>query len=198
MHRLWAGTYDILAIRRVNNYNIIMAYFMPEHRNVLKWGSNLAEGIVCKETRGNIKGVYDVLTLAEFNTEEPRGGIFAQLLMLEPGEDPFAPHFRVCLQDTEILNFIRENPPVDLLSLFTFIMTHELLHIHRFTTGKADFYGDPRDEEVVVDILTRLFLAKNPVTGLKQVLTILDKVQAAPLYNEHIVDNQGRFVRAYL
>ena len=199
MRRLWAGTYDILAICHVSNYNsIVMAYFMSEHRNVLRWGSNLAEGIVCKEMSWSVKGVYDIQTMSEFNTEEPRGGIFAQLLMVEPGEAPLPHHFRVCLQDTEILNFVRKNPPVDLLSLFTFIMTHELLHIHRFTTGKADFYGDPRDEEVVVDILTRLFLAKNPVTGLKQVLTILDKVQAAPLYNEHIVDNQGRFVRAYL
>ncbi len=85
-----------------------------------------------------------------------------------------------------------------MLSFITFIMTHELLHIHRFATGKADFFGDPKDEELVVDTLTRLFFAKNPVTGLRKALDILDKVEAAPLYNEHIVNDQGRIVRAYL
>ncbi|HVN71250.1 MAG TPA: hypothetical protein VMU10_04435 [Desulfomonilia bacterium] len=171
---------------------------MPEHRNVLLFGSDLAERIVRKELSWSVNGVYDIQTLAEFKENGPKGGVFSQLLMVEPMKAAIPNHYRVCLQDEEILGFIRKNPTVDLLSFLTFIMTHEFLHIHRFTTGKADFYGDPRDEEVVVDALTRLFFTKNPVTGLKQVLTILDKVEAAPLYNEHIVNDQGRFVRAYL
>jgi hypothetical protein len=176
-----------------------MAYFMPQHKNVLIYGSSLAERIVSKELSWCLKDVYDIQTLADIKTEDvPGDGFFARLLMIEPMKTALPHHFRVCLQDTEILNFVQRNPQVDLLSFITFIMTHELLHIHRFATGRADFYGDPQDEEVVVDILTRIFFAKNPVTGLKQVLTVLDKVEAAPLYNEHILSEQGRFVRAYL
>ncbi|HQI02467.1 MAG TPA: hypothetical protein PLA18_14420, partial [Deltaproteobacteria bacterium] len=110
-----------------------------------------------------------------------------------------APIYRICLHDTEIFDFIRRNREVDLASLFTFIMTHELLHIHRFATGKADFYGENReDEEEYVDMLTRLFLAKNPITGLKNVLTLLDKVEAAPLYNFTKFVDRWRNLDAYL
>jgi hypothetical protein len=176
-----------------------MAYFMPQHRNVLRYGSSLAESIICKEMSWSMKGIYDIKTLAEFAVEEPKDGVFAQLLRIDPDNATLIPHhYRVCLQDTEILRFVQRNTEIDMLSFITFILTHELLHVHRFATGKADFFGDPHDEEFVVDTLTRLFLTKNPVVGLKQVLTLLDKVEAAPLYNEHIVNDEGRCINAYL
>jgi hypothetical protein len=175
-----------------------MAYFMPQHRNTLRYGSLLAEGIVHKELDWNVAGVYDIQTLAESMAQKAKGGVFAQLMIVKPVKATVPPHYRVCLHDSEILSFVEKNPQVDMLSFITFIMTHELVHIHRFATGKADFYGAPDEEEVVVDTLTRLFLAKNPVTGLKKVLVVLDNMEAAPLYNEHIVNNQGRFIRAYL
>jgi len=176
----------------------IMAYFMSEHWNVLRYGSSLAENIIHKEMNWSVKGIYDIKTLSDFDREEKKQGVFAQLLRVETGKAKLAPCYLVCLQDTEILHFVKRHSEVDLLSLITFILTHELLHIHRFSTGKADFYGDPHDEEFVVDTLTRLFLTKNPVTGLKQVLTLLDKMEAAPLYNEHIVNYGGNCINAYL
>jgi hypothetical protein len=175
-----------------------MAYFMPQHRNTLRYGSLLAEGIVRKELDWNVAGVYDILTLAESIAQKAKDGVFAQLMIVKPVKATVPPHYRVFLHDAEILSFVERNPQVDMLSFITFIMTHELVHIHRFTTGKADFYGAPGEEEVLVDILTRLFLAKNPVTGLQKVLAVLDNMEAAPLYNEHIVNNQGRFICAYL
>jgi len=175
-----------------------MGYFMPQHRNTLLYGSFLAEGIVRKELDWNVTGVYDIQTLAESMTHKHKGGVFAQLMIVKPEKATTHHHYRVCLHDSEILSFVEKNSQVDMLSFITFIMTHELVHIHRFATGKADFYGTTDEEEVVVDTLTRLFLAKNPVTGLKKVLAVLDKMEAAPLYNEHIVNNQGRFIRAYL
>ncbi len=176
-----------------------MAYFRPEHRSLLLKSSVLAEGIVSKETRWSGKDVYDVTTLVESPLQEVKEGVLAQLLLLESGDNRKAPLYRICLQDTEIFDFIKRNREVDLASLFTFIMTHELLHIHRFATGKADFYGDDReDEEQYVDMLTRLFLAKNPITGLKNVLTLLDKVEAAPLYNFSKFVDHWRELDAYL
>jgi hypothetical protein len=175
-----------------------MAYFMPQHRNTLRYGSFLAEGIVRKELDWNVAGVYDIQTLAESMTHKSKGGVFAQLMIVKPAIATAHPHYRVCLHDSEILSFVEKNSQVDMLSFITFIMTHELVHIHRFTTGKADFNGTTGEEEVVVDTLTRLFLAKNPVTGLKKVLAVLDNMEAAPLYNDYIVNNPGRFIRAYL
>lgn len=175
-----------------------MAYFMRQHRNVVRYGSNLAEGIVCKELKWNVNGVYDIQTLADSDAAEKQHGVFAQLLKVEHSKKTLPGYYRICLHDTEILTFLQENPSVDLLSLITFIMTHELLHIHRFSTGMADFFGDTVHEEMVVDTLTRLFLAKNPVIGLRKALYILDKVEAAPLYNEKILKDQGRIFRAYL
>jgi DNA-binding LytR/AlgR family response regulator len=93
---------------------------------------------------------------------------------------------------------VKNHKDLDLLSFITFIMTHELLHVHRFSTGLADFFGSPHDEEIVVDALTRVFLAKNPVIGLKKVLALLDKLEAAPLYNNHIMHDGGRCFYAYL
>lgn len=174
-----------------------MGYFLPEHRFTVRYGSSLAERVLCRELHWNVDGVYDVKTLADPDTEIPHEGTFAQLLRVEPVHSTLPAHYRVCLHDMEILEFLGGNPDIDLLSLITFIMTHELLHIHRFTTGKADFFSESRDEEIVVDALTRVLLAKNPVIGLKKVLSLLDRVAAAPLYNEHIL-NEKRCADAYL
>jgi hypothetical protein len=171
-----------------------MGYFISEHLNVLRQGTNLAERIIRKETNWNVSGIYDVKTQTEQAGEKPETGVFAQLFRTDVDLDPY---YRICLQDKEILRFVKDNG-IDLLSFITFVMTHELLHIHRFSTGRADFFGISHDEEVVVDTLTRIFLAKNPVIGLNKVLALLDKVNAAPLYNEHIMKDGGRFIYAYL
>lgn len=159
----------------------------------------LAEHIVSKETRWECRDVYDVKTLVETDDHERQEGVFAKLVRLEtesPGKQPL---YRICLQDTEIFEFKNRKREIDMFSLLTFIMTHELLHIHRFTTGKADFYEASReDEEIFVDNLTRLLMAKNPVTGLKNVLTLLDKVEPAPLYSFTTFVDQGRCYHAYL
>ncbi len=159
----------------------------------------LAEHIVSKETSWKCGDCYDVKTLVETEDHERQEGVFAKLMRLEPDTPGRQPLYRICLQDIRIFEFIQERREIDMFSLLTFIMTHELLHIHRFSTGKADFFEAPReDEEVHVDNLTRLFMAKNPVTGLKNVLTLLDKVEAAPLYSFTMFIEHGRYYIAYL
>jgi hypothetical protein len=172
-----------------------MTYFMPGHWNVLYRGKTLAENIIHKETSWNVTGRYDVMTLGFAKGHKPGNGVFAQLFRLDEDADH---HYQVCLRDDEILGFLKNNEDIDLLSFITFLMTHELLHIHRFSTGKADFFGSAHEEELLVDALTRVFLTKNPVIGLKKVLALLDKVEAAPLYNDHILNDGGRCLYAYL
>lgn len=159
----------------------------------------LAEHIVSKETRWKCHDCYDVKTLVETEDHERQEGVFAKLMRLDPDVPGKLPLYRICLQDTKIFEFIQEKREIDMFSLLTFIMTHELLHIHRFSTGKADYFEETReDEEIHVDNLTRLFLAKNPVNGLKNVLTLLDKVEAAPLYSFTMFIEHGRYYNAYL
>lgn len=172
-----------------------MTYFTPGHWNALNHGKALAENIIRKEMSWNVNGRYDVMTQCFSKEHTPADGVFAQLFRIDEDADH---HYRVFLRDDEILGFIRTHEGIDLLSFITFLMTHELLHIHRFATGKADFFGSSLEEELLVDALTRVFLAKNPVIGLKKVLALLDKVEAAPLYNDHILNDGGRCIHAYL
>ncbi len=166
---------------------------------MLMKGTALAERIVSKETQWSASRFYDVKTHVDSHSEEKQDGVFAKLLRFEASQPERPPVYRVCIQDTEIMDFIRRVKDIDLVSLFTFIMTHELLHIHRFSTGKADFFDERKeDEEALVDSLTRLLLAKNPVTGLKNVLSLLDKVEAAPLYSFRIFADNRRCINAYL
>jgi hypothetical protein len=186
----------ILAFSERFPYIQNMTYFMPGHWNVLHHGKSLAENIIRKETSWNVNGRYDVMTLAgSARGQKAENGVFAQLYRLDEEADQ---HYRVFLRDDEILRFLKTHEDIDLLSFITFLMTHELLHIHRFSTGKADFFGSCPEEELLVDALTRVFLAKNPVVGLKKVLVLLDKLEAAPLYNNHILNDGGKSLHAYL
>jgi hypothetical protein len=176
-----------------------MGYFLPEHRGLLKKSAAVAEHIVSKETRWGIRDLYDVKTQQESFKEEREDGVFAKLVRLEPEAPAAPPLYRVCVQDSQVFEFIKSRREVDLFSLLTFIMTHELVHIHRFATGKADFFDPHREEEeIYVDNLARLFLAKNPLTGLKNVLTLLDRMEAAPLYSFTIFEDNRRCYNAYL
>lgn len=176
-----------------------MGYFLPEHRGLLRRSAALAERIVSRETRWDASARYDVTTQQEIPEGEREDGVFAKLVLLEPGKTLDPGLYRVCVQDSHVIEFVRSRREVDLFSLLTFIMTHELVHIHRFATGKADFFHTPREEEeIYVDNLTRLFLAKNPFTGLKNVLTLLDRVEAAPLGNFTVFDDDRRCYNAYL
>jgi hypothetical protein len=175
-----------------------MAYFLPNHRGLLVKSSAIAEHIVSKETQWCVKDLYDVKTHIEMDEPEKVDGVFAHLMRLESKDQRTKTHYRICLQDKEIFDFLNRNREIDVLSFITFIMTHELLHIHRFSTGKADFDFFHEEEEVYVDSLTRLFLAKNPIIGLNKVLTLLDRLEAAPLYNDKILVDNRRNINAYL
>lgn len=175
-----------------------MAYFVPGQRGLIIKSSALAEHIISKETKWSAGELYDLKTHIEMNETEKKDVVFAHLVRIEPEHGQWPHHYRICLQDKTIFDFLGRNSDVDILSFITFIITHELVHIHRFATGKADFYRHHDDEEVYVDSLTRLFMAKNPITGLNKVLVLLDKLEAAPLYNDKILVDHRRNINAYL
>ncbi|MDT8274234.1 MAG: hypothetical protein RRA35_13670, partial [Desulfomonilia bacterium] len=160
-----------------------MGYLVPKYRDYLLLGSHIAERIVTRETRSQVEDLYDIRTSSERDAPRINGDVFAQLVRLETARLQEKHRYSICLQDPLILEFVQKNPDIDLLTFLTFILTHELLHVHRFSTGKADFFGDPEHEEVYVDSLTRIFITKHPVPGLNNVIALLDKIHATPVYD---------------
>ncbi|MRR39166.1 hypothetical protein EG829_31885, partial [bacterium] len=82
--------------------------------------SSVAEYIVAKETKWDGRDLYDVKTLVETDAEERQDGVFAKLIRFDADDAGRPPHYRVCLQDNEIFEFVkRQQGNVDLLSLLT-------------------------------------------------------------------------------
>jgi len=173
-----------------------MARFLPSDRDIIRYGSSIADYIVCKNTRSDVRNSYDITTMADPGKTEECPDIFARLMRMETESRVL--HYRVCLQDDEIIDFLTKNPDIDMLTFMVYVMTHEIFHIHRFVSGQADFNQVNYDEEVLVDNITRLLLAKHPVTGMTRVLKLLDKLTPPPLYNLRTIIDQGGVIDAYL
>lgn len=125
-------------------------------------------------------------------------GVFARLMRLENEQTGQVHHYRIHLQDEEIIRFLQSDREVAPLTFLVFVLTHEIIHIQRFARGRADYARANHEEELFVDTLTRVLLAKNPLPGRQQVLTLLDKVAPAPLYKSRILVDQGGHINAYL
>lgn len=172
-----------------------MARFLPMHRDIIRHGSDIADYIVRQGTRRDVVNNYDIATLAEAGTDVAVPDVFARLTRLE--HNARVMHYRIVLQDEAIIAFLREHPDIDMLTFMVGVMIHELLHIQRFHVGQADFEHVDHDEEVHVDILTRLLLAKLPITGRARVFNLLDKLTPPPLYNHRTIIDGGT-LDAYL
>ena len=173
-----------------------MGQFNPFHKNVLRVGSDIADRIVLRNTRTDFKNKYDVSTLADGSVSEGLSDSFARLMSCE--DNGRIVHYRICLNDEDIMEFLRHNSEIDMLTFLVFVMTHELVHIHRFSMGEADFDKVNHDEEIIVDNLTRLFLAKTPPTGRERIFRLLDKLTPPPLYNHRTIFETGGRFNAYL
>jgi hypothetical protein len=171
-----------------------MARLLTNHRDAIVVSSDIADYIVGKGTRSDVRSLYDIACVQP-ERDESYADIFARLMRVE--ESGRIRHYRICLNDDEITDFLSCHPDIDLLTFLVFVMTHELLHIQRFSCGQADFSRASHDEEILVDNLTRLLMAKHPVTGRGKVFKLLDKLAAPPLYNQSAISDGG-IINAYL
>ncbi|MEA2101772.1 MAG: hypothetical protein U9P80_04260 [Thermodesulfobacteriota bacterium] len=169
-------------------------------RNILRYCSEIAEYIVGKGTSFVATGIYDIMTSEESGMEHQQEGVFARLMRIDDRVNARPSFYRIYIQDKEVLDFISRNHEVNLQTLITFILTHEILHMQGIDAGRADFNHVEYNEEIFVDVLTRLLMTKYPVSGKKNVLTLLDKVMPVPLYkdNRMILTDQGDNINAYL
>ncbi len=88
---------------------------------------------------------YDLRTLVELKREEKTARALAQVCKYEylketssrTGKKDF---YRICLQDDKILNKVRAESPSLFRPLVLYVLTHELIHVARFSLEPQRFY----------------------------------------------------------
>ncbi len=122
---------------------------------------------------------YDVRTLSALKREEIKHNVFALLNKGSRAIGEFESKTRkrdfyfICLQDHLILNALRRDKELGLLSLLVYVFTHELVHIVRFCNflKRYDTSGRERDkEEETVHAKTYEILEDLPVPKLDYIL----------------------------
>jgi hypothetical protein len=110
---------------------------------------------------------YDILTLEALREEEISSSALAQLAKYTcclPGRELKSAHFdlyHICLQDHNILNTLEQQTKLALLPLLIYVITHELVHIVRFSRFHQLFDAtteEKEQEEKRVHCLTREIL----------------------------------------
>ncbi len=123
---------------------------------------------------------YEYRTLSDLNDHEIIDHGFAHLVRyrLKPHKILPDPHYRelysICLQDHRILDVVKNRQDgVQLKPLMLYIMTHELIHIIRFSKFNQDFDASSsirEEEEKSVHTITYEVLRKLEDRGVNWVL----------------------------
>ena len=126
---------------------------------------------------------YDVKTLADLTSEEIVDGPFAQIIRYEAkrkdtslGSSTYD-YYKICLQDHAIHAALDKSPAMQLFPFALYIVTHELIHIVRFSKFLQSFDASAEDrmaEEKRVHDKTRMILGDLQITGISDVLRFYD------------------------
>jgi hypothetical protein len=127
---------------------------------------------------------YDIKTLADLTSEEIVCGPFAQVIRYKAqpkgsslGSSTYD-FYKICLQDNSILSVIRKSPAIKLYPFALYIITHELIHIVRFSDFLQNFNASDEEmlaEEARVHKNTHTVLKSVRLYGLSTVLKYYDK-----------------------
>lgn len=123
---------------------------------------------------------YDVKTMNDLQANECVDGPFAQIIRYEGkrkgsslGSDAYD-FYKICLQDQAILSVLEQNPHLELLPFCLYIITHELIHIVRFSKFLQSFDATAEEklneERRVHDITHRILSSLSTI----QVQPVLD------------------------
>jgi len=127
---------------------------------------------------------FDIKTLADLSPEETVHGPFAQIIRYEGqhkdaslGSSTYV-FYKICLQDHSILATLKQSPHIHLLPFILYIVTHELVHIVRFSKFLQNFDASTQEmllEETRVHEITHEILIPVHVAGLADVLKFYEK-----------------------
>jgi hypothetical protein len=157
--------------------------FTPEQVQILNQAVTMAEELVSNYFKMSasqwLHPKYDVKTLADLLSAEIVNGPFAQIIRYEGqrkgstlGSEVYD-YYKICLQDHAILNALHNTPDLALLPFCLYIVTHELVHIVRFSKFLQNFDASPNEklaEEHRVHELTHLILSTVRLTGIERAI----------------------------
>lgn len=149
-----------------------LQFFREQHREPLREALVVAEEMTSDyyklSHRHWLTARYDISTLAQLREEEvcphalamvaKYGGFFAGRELKSSSFD----FYRVCLQDHNILKALSSHTELKFFPFLCYILTHELVHIVRFSRFEARFDASPEEmyaEEGRVHRLTWKILA---------------------------------------
>ncbi len=122
---------------------------------------------------------YDIKTIAELSPDEIVDGPYAQLVRyqgqrkgssLGSGSYDF---YKICIQDHTILATLTQQPELSLAAFCLYIITHELVHIVRFSKFLQNFNASADEklaEEKRVHGITYHILSEVPMPEMSHVL----------------------------
>jgi hypothetical protein len=121
---------------------------------------------------------YDVKTLVDLSPNEIVDGPFAQIIRYEGqlkelslGSSAYD-FYKICLQDHSILSVLKDSPAMKLFPFILYIVTHELIHIVRFSKFLQNFVASSEEkmaEEKRVHENTHEILRTLQIPGLPEV-----------------------------
>lgn len=127
---------------------------------------------------------YDVKTLVDLKPEEIVYGPFAQIIRYEGqrkdkllGSSTYD-FYKICLQDHNILSAMKSSSRIQLLPFSLYIITHELIHIVRFSKFLQRFDASSEEkmaEEARVHEKTHEILGATRIAGLGTVFNYYHK-----------------------
>jgi hypothetical protein len=147
-------------------------HFHPHDKELLKEAAVIAEEMTFDFFKLSPahwrRSRYDILTLEGLSREEisPHAhALVAKYKGCPPNaslQSAFFDFYRVCLQDHNILKTLEVSPALSLFPLLLYIVTHELVHVIRFSQFLALFEAaleEKAREEMLVHQLTQKILA---------------------------------------
>jgi len=158
-------------------------FFSKNHIHVVNESVAMAEELVSEYYKMSasewLRPKFDVKTRIDLSNDEIVPGPFAQVVRYE-GRLKDAPlgsssydYYKICLQDHEILAAIDKFQRLELLPFTLYILTHELIHIVRFSKFLQNFnaaHEERMAEEARVHELTHKILQPVRIDGLTEVL----------------------------
>lgn len=165
--------------------------FSGDQITIVNNAASMAEELVSNHFKMSanqwLRRKYDFKTLADLNPNEIVFGPFAQIIRYEGhrvdsslGSSTYD-FYKICLQDHAILDVIRQHTEIRLLPFCLYIITHELIHIIRFSKFLCSFVATAEErmaEETIVHQKTHEILQKLSLEGLPDVFAFYQNWRA--------------------
>jgi hypothetical protein len=172
-------------------------YFHQDHKDLVNEAACIAEEVTSDFFKLSHwrRARYDILTLEALREEEISAhalALVAKYHGCQPGRllsSAAFDFYRVCLQDHNILRALKSQPGLSLFPLLLYILTHELVHIVRFSQFQALFEApeeERRREEERVHRLTQDILAPLDFLELQPAIRYYERSRPGGWHYAHL------------